>query len=35
MDRFDPAIHITKHDPVDDCVYDAMMLMYGKKQGNE
>lgn len=27
---FDPGIHITKHDPVDDCIYDAMMLIYGK-----
>jgi hypothetical protein len=35
MDRFDPAIHITKHNPIDDCVYDAMQLMYGKKAGNE
>jgi hypothetical protein len=26
---FDPDIHITKHDPVDDCIYDAMMLNYG------
>lgn len=22
---------IVKHDPVDDCIYDAMMLMYGKE----
>ena len=28
---FNPAIDITKHNPIDDCVYDAMMLMYGKK----
>jgi hypothetical protein len=27
---FDPAHHIMKHDPVDDCVYDAMQLLYGK-----
>jgi hypothetical protein len=26
---FNPAHHIMKHDPVDDCVYDAMQLMYG------
>jgi hypothetical protein len=26
---FDPKLHITKHNPIDDCVYDAMMLMYG------
>ena len=26
---FNPAHHIIKHDPVDDCVYDAMQLMYG------
>lgn len=29
-DVFDPALHITKHDPVDDCLYDIMMLVYGK-----
>jgi hypothetical protein len=28
-DGFDQENHITKHDPVDDCVLDAMMLMYG------
>lgn len=28
---FDPAINIYKHDPVDDCIYDIMMLIYGKK----
>lgn len=28
---FDPALHITKHDPIDDCVYDIMMLLYGVK----
>jgi hypothetical protein len=27
---FDPALHITKHNPIDDCVLDAMMLMYGE-----
>lgn len=26
---FDSYNDITKHDPVDDCLYDAMMLMYG------
>jgi 3' exoribonuclease, RNase T-like len=26
---FDPFVDITKHDPVDDVVYDAMMMMYG------
>jgi hypothetical protein len=31
MEKFDPALHITKHDPVDDCIYDIMMLKYGKK----
>lgn len=29
---FDPALHITKHNPIDDCVFDAMQLMYGVKQ---
>lgn len=28
---FDPFLHITKHDPIDDCIYDAMMLIYGAK----
>jgi hypothetical protein len=26
---FSPSLNITKHDPVDDCILDAMMLMYG------
>lgn len=26
---FNPAHHIIKHDPVDDCILDAMMLRYG------
>ena len=29
--NFNPELMITKHDPVDDCLYDAMMLLYGKK----
>ena len=29
---FDPFLNITKHDPVDDCLYDAMMLLYGVKK---
>ena len=29
---FNPFIDITKHDPVDDVVYDAMMMMYGKEK---
>jgi hypothetical protein len=32
---FDAENHIIKHDPVDDCVLDAMMLMYGKGPENE
>lgn len=28
---FDPNLHITKHNPIDDCVYDVMMLIYGVK----
>ena len=32
MDTFDPALHITKHNPIDDCVFDAMMMMYGVNQ---
>lgn len=30
-DGFDPDLHITKHDPVDDCILDVMMLLYGKE----
>jgi hypothetical protein len=26
---FDPDLHITKHDPVDDCIFDVMMMLYG------
>ena len=29
---FDPALHVTKHNPIDDCAYDAMQLMYGVKE---
>jgi hypothetical protein len=29
---FDPKIHITKHNPIDDCVYDVMMLVHGKTE---
>lgn len=29
---FDKSLHITKHNPVDDCILDAMMLMYGVKE---
>lgn len=29
---FDSKLHITKHNPIDDCIFDAMMLMYGKKR---
>lgn len=32
-DGFDPFLNILKHDPVYDCVYDAMMLLYGKEKG--
>ena len=31
VDAFDPALHVTKHNPIDDCCFDAMQLMYGKK----
>ena len=29
VETFDKDLHITKHNPIDDCVLDAMMLMYG------
>ena len=29
---FDAALHVTKHNPIDDCAYDAMQLMYGVKE---
>ena len=32
MEKFDKDLHITKHNPIDDCVLDAMMLMYGVKE---
>jgi hypothetical protein len=28
---FDSFLNITKHDPLDDCILDAMMLLYGVK----
>jgi hypothetical protein len=31
VEAFDSQLHITKHNPIDDCVLDAMQLMYGKK----
>lgn len=27
---FNSKLHITKHNPIDDCIFDAMMMMYGK-----
>jgi hypothetical protein len=29
---FNYKLDITKHNPIDDCVYDAMMLLYGKPE---
>jgi len=29
---FDSFLDITKHHPVDDCILDAMMLLYGVKK---
>ena len=29
---FDPYLHIYKHNPIDDCLYDIMMLLYGKSK---
>ena len=29
---FDSFLHVTKHDPIDDCVLDVMMLLYGVKK---
>jgi hypothetical protein len=29
---FDPSLHITKHCPTDDCIYDIMQLIYGKEE---
>lgn len=31
VEPFNPELHITKHNPVDDCIFDAMMLKYGAK----
>lgn len=32
IDKFDSSIEITKHNPIDDCVFDVMMMLYGKKK---
>jgi hypothetical protein len=32
-DGFDVDLHITKHDPIDDCILDVMMLLYGVDKG--
>lgn len=29
---FDPQAHVRKHDPVHDCAYDGMQLLYGVKE---
>lgn len=29
---FNSKLHITKHNPIDDCIFDAMMMMYGKEK---
>lgn len=29
---FNSKLHITKHNPIDDCIFDAMMMMYGKNK---
>lgn len=29
---FDPQAYVRKHDPVHDCAYDGMMLLYGVKE---
>ena len=31
---FDPYLHIYKHNPIDDCIYDVMMLLYGNTNEN-
>ena len=31
---FDPYLHIYKHNPIDDCVYDIMMMLYGVPNEN-
>ena len=28
---FNSKLHITKHNPIDDCIFDAMQMMYGKE----
>lgn len=30
--NFDSQAYVIKHDPIHDCAYDAMQLMYGEKQ---
>ena len=29
---FDSFLHVTKHNPVDDCILDVMMILYGVKK---
>jgi hypothetical protein len=32
VDAFDPKLHVTKHNPIDDCAFDIMQLLYGEKK---
>ena len=29
---FEPELHVTKHDPIQDCAYDVMMMLHGKEK---
>jgi hypothetical protein len=35
VDTFDPTLHVTKHNPIDDCAYDIMMILYGEKKDEQ
>ena len=35
VDTFDPTLHVTKHNPIDDCAFDIMQLLYGEKKDEQ
>lgn len=35
IDAFDPSVHVTKHNPIDDCAFDIMQLLYGEKKNEQ
>jgi hypothetical protein len=35
IDSFDSTLHVTKHNPIDDCAFDIMQLLYGEKKDEQ